>query len=170
MHPLQAGVDTESAGGRELVGGVAAQHDATLHEPLGDCDVHPPATDAENVDAELVDPDRGADPPLDALTGEHVRGPLLGRHRDLTQPAALGVEGLQHAAGLRVGDEQKHARSVRDVGLDVRAEVAVDEVVEVLIALEGDPEKPRDRPTWNACWLASQPVGMIAASPTGGPR
>ena len=81
VHALEAGVDAEAAGRRELVRGVAAEQHAALHEPLDDGRVELPEPEREDLGLEVVDADRGADPLARALlvktSSDHSSGCTL---------------------------------------------------------------------------------------------
>jgi hypothetical protein len=62
VHALNAGVDSQTAGGRELMRGVAAQDHTALRESFGHGHVHPPQSGAFDVHIEVWYADRRAHP------------------------------------------------------------------------------------------------------------
>ena len=124
---------------------IAAQHDTARSQTLGDRDVHPPQPDAAHLDVEVGHADRATHPLLDTIGAPQVATPLVGWHRDLTQPASAGVQRLQHTCGPGIRNEEQDTFSVCDVMLDAGAEVAIDEVVDALFAFQRDAQLLTDQ-------------------------
>lgn len=120
------------------MGGIATQHHAALDPTVGDCGVHLPQPNTFHLDIEIGNPDRAADPGPHPLGVPELAHPLLWRHADLAQPAAVRVEWLQQTGGLGVGDEKHDAPAFSDMAFDIGAEVAVNEMMDALLAGQGD--------------------------------
>src|SRR5262245_61264865 len=99
--------------------GVADKKDAPGDQLAADDGVHLPLADRKHPPIEVLYADTVPDPRGAALRRVKLGRPLFRRHLELREPTSLGIERLEHAAGVFVGEEQQDAGTIADILLDI---------------------------------------------------
>ena len=143
-HP---GVESQTSGGREAVGGVAHQEDVSVPVALGDLARHPPRTDVLDDEVEVLH--SGSRPEqrgttLGGVLVERLRFGVPVMHEDPRGPEVVGHEDTAH---LRVHRPVEGRRAFADQMTEVGGDVDHDEVLEDVGSLHRDAECPTDPAT-----------------------
>ena len=144
VHVGDAGVESQAAGGREPVGGVADQEDPAVAVALGDLARHPPRSNVVDHEVEVVGTGGGPEQRRTPLLRERpelldVRVPLLHEH-----PGGGHVMGHEHAPDVRVHHPVQRGGPVAHQVAQVGRGVDHDEGLEDVGSLHGDSEPGPD--------------------------